>query len=88
MLLLGLVPRFSFPLRDSGWFAGFELELGYVLSTLHYGYAALRGHLAYAFQPWLELRLNLLGADWMQELTAKAAFVAYNGNAALVFRFP
>jgi hypothetical protein len=88
MLLLGLVPRFSFPLGADGWFAGFEFELGYVMSTLNYAYLALRGHLAYAFQPWLELRLNLLGADWMQELAAKATLIAYNGNLALVVRFP
>ncbi len=87
-LHLGVLPRVLFPVVGDVFYLGFEAEVGAVISHRNYFYVDLRGDLAFLINKYFELRINPVGAEWLQEAKGKGAVIGYTASAGVAVRFP
>ena len=86
-LHFGLMPRALLPIAGKVLYFSVEIEAGMAVSHINYIYVDLRGGLAIVPYKLFELRINPIGAEYLQGFNKGAIIFGYTGNVGLAIRF-
>ena len=79
--------RILFSVKDNFLYIGGELVPGYSVSNVRLGYMQLHGTVSLFLNEWLELRANVLGVEYAQELEMRGFIFSFHSTVAAIVRF-